>query len=402
MKSYKVIDLLEEVMSGEWGQEPDGENDVKVLRTTNFTNEGRLDLSKEIVTRSIEKKKVEKKKLQYGDIIIEKSGGSPDQPVGRVVYFDIEDNDIYLCNNFTSILRPNSKKVENKYLLYFLYYQHKIRKVLKYQNKTTGIINLKLDNYLNKTDIVLPPRKIQQRVVELLDKSYELIEKRKSQIEALDQLTQSVFLEMFGDPVLNTKGWKKKKFDYFAKIDTVMIKDFTNYKNSPHIGIENIEKNTGRIINYQTVAKSNITSGKYLFTDKHIIYSKIRPYLNKVALPNFTGVCSADAYPILVHEGKISRYFFAYLLRSNAFLNHVSKNSERTNIPKVNKQQLLSFTGICPPFKLQLEFEEICIKIESYRKIFEKSLKELENNFNSLMQRVFKGELFIEEKVSNL
>src|SRR5690606_7559882 len=108
------------------------------------------------------------------------------------------------------------------------------------------------------------------KLVNLCKKVTTLIQKRKAQIEALDQLTQSVFLEMFGDPVLNTKGWKKKKFDYFAKIDTVMIKDFTNYKNSPHIGIENIEKNTGRIINYQTVAKSNITSGKYLFTDKHI------------------------------------------------------------------------------------------------------------------------------------
>ncbi|MCL9970919.1 restriction endonuclease subunit S, partial [Anoxybacillus kestanbolensis] len=147
MSRFKVIDLLENVVSGEWGQEPTGSNDVKVIRTTNFSNNGRLDLNKEIVFRNIEEQKVIEKKLNYGDIIIEKSGGSPEQPVGRVVYFDIK-NDIYLCNNFTSILRPDSNKVINKYLFYYLFYKYKTKAVLKYQNKTTGIINLKLDNYL--------------------------------------------------------------------------------------------------------------------------------------------------------------------------------------------------------------------------------------------------------------
>ncbi|NNU90814.1 hypothetical protein [Anoxybacillus sp. CHMUD] len=96
MSRFKVIDLLENVVSGEWGQEPTGSNDVKVIRTTNFSNDGRLDLNKEIVFRNIEEQKAIEKKLNYGDIIIEKSGGSPEQPVGRVVYFDIK-NDIYLC-----------------------------------------------------------------------------------------------------------------------------------------------------------------------------------------------------------------------------------------------------------------------------------------------------------------
>lgn len=279
-----------------------------------------------------------------------------------------------------------------KYLYYFME-----RYVAKLRGMSIGgvIKYIKL-NYLTEARIPLPNIGMQDKIVEILDKAQQLIKKRKAQIEALEQLTQSVFLEMFGDPVLNTKSWEKKQFDYFAKIDTVMIKDFTEYRNYPHIGIENIERDSGRIINYQTVAESNITSGKYLFTNKHIIYSKIRPYLNKVALPDFSGVCSADAYPILVHEGRASRYFFAYLLRSSAFLNHVSKNSERTNIPKVNKQQLLSFKGICPPIKLQLAFEEMCKKIELYKNTLETGLKELENNFHSLLQRAFKGELFAE------
>jgi len=91
MKFEKLTELIEERITGEWGQEP-GLSSVKVIRTTNFTNEGKLDLSN-VVERDVEEKKIEKKKLKKGDIIIEKSGGGPTQPVGRVVYFDIETDE---------------------------------------------------------------------------------------------------------------------------------------------------------------------------------------------------------------------------------------------------------------------------------------------------------------------
>jgi type I restriction enzyme S subunit len=76
-------DVILKPITGEWGSEGDS---VQIIRTTNFTNEGRLDYSK-VVKRNVDAKKVEKKKLKLGDIIIEKSGGSPKQPVGRVVFF---------------------------------------------------------------------------------------------------------------------------------------------------------------------------------------------------------------------------------------------------------------------------------------------------------------------------
>jgi len=144
--TYSVIqDLISAKISGEWGIDPVSDNFVKVLRTTNFSNEGRLNLSS-VVEREIDEVKVQKKKLQYGDIIIEKSGGSPNQPVGRVVFFDIDDGNTYLCNNFTSILRP-CDKVFPRYLFYCLFALHLRKKTLAYQNKTTGIINLQECKY---------------------------------------------------------------------------------------------------------------------------------------------------------------------------------------------------------------------------------------------------------------
>ena len=133
---------------------------------------------------------------------------------------------------------------------------------------------------------------------------------------------KSQFVEMFGNLEINNKKWKIVNILEVASIDTNMTKDFENYAELPHIGIENIEKNTGKLINYISVEKSNLTSGKYIFDERHIIYSKIRPNLNKVATPDFKGLCSADSYPILTNE-KCKKEYLVFVLRSDYFLNYI-------------------------------------------------------------------------------
>ena len=199
---------------------------------------------------------------------------------------------------------------------------------------------------------------------------------------------------MFGDLNSNSKGWNILNFNEFAVIDTNMTKDFEKYSNYPHIGIDSIEKNTGNILEYKLVKYSSLKSGKYLFDERHIIYSKIRPNLNKVALPNFKGVCSADAYPILYIDGIVNRIYLGYVLRSEFFLSYILAFSGRTNIPKVNKEQLKRFNMPTPPIELQNQFADFVMQVDKIKEEMNQSLKELENNFNSLMQRAFNGELF--------
>lgn len=248
--------------------------------------------------------------------------------------------------------------------------------------------------YLKQLVIPVPSIKIQDNIVNALDKADELIEKRKSQIEALDELVKSKFIEMFGDLNSNSKGWAILNFNEFAVIETNMTKDFEKYADYPHIGIDSIEKNTGNILEYQLVKDSSLKSGKYLFDERHIIYSKIRPNLNKVALPQFKGVCSADAYPILCLDEIVHRNYLGYVLRSEFFLSYILAFSGRTNIPKVNKEQLKGFNMPIPPIELQNQFADFVKQIDKLKFEMEESLKELENNFNSLMQKAFKGELF--------
>jgi len=192
---YKKLTDICEIITGEWGTEikENSQNIVSVIRTTNFLNNGKIDIqNKELVKREMDKNKIEQKKLKKGDIIIEKSGGSPNQPVGRVVFFNLNSNDIFLCNNFTSILRIK-EKINSKYIFYFLRNSYKNNKVLKFQNKTTGIINLKLQDYLNGSCIYLPELRIQNKVVNILDILESILEKNQNYLNYLKELTKSLF-----------------------------------------------------------------------------------------------------------------------------------------------------------------------------------------------------------------
>lgn len=235
--------------------------------------------------------------------------------------------------------------------------------------------------------------KKQKNISNSLELACSLIKKRKEQLIEMDKLIQSIFYKLF---VYEKTSWKKYQLSDVLKIDTKMTTDFEKYKDGYYVGIENIEKNTGKLINLNKVSQVNLKSGKYLFDQRHIIYSKIRPNLNKVALPRVSGICSADSYPLLPIDELVNKFYLSYVLRSKDFLNYIEKQSSRTNIPKVNKKQLSSYNTIVPPIELQNKFASIVEEIEAQKKVMEQSLKEMENNFNALMQKAFKGELFPE------
>lgn len=200
----RLGDVFELQITGEWGNEcSENETGTKVLRTTNFTSEGIINYN-DVVVRSISEAKIEKKKLHYGDIILEKSGGTEKTPVGRVVFCDeFIENDTYLCNNFTQAMRVNKAIAVPKYVFYFMWNLHYSGKTDLLQNKTTGIRNLQVKAYLNE-DFYLPSLEEQRKIAAVLDKVSDLITKRRQQLEKLDLLVKARFVEMFGDPVSNS------------------------------------------------------------------------------------------------------------------------------------------------------------------------------------------------------
>ncbi len=221
-----------------------------------------------------------------------------------------------------------------------------------------------------KIEIPYPKLEKQKKIANKLERTKSLLLKQHRKIELLDQLLKARFVEMFGDLQSNPTGWKIEPFSAFAKIDANMTTDYQKYANYPHIGIDSIEKDTGRLIGYRTVKEDNVKSGKYIFTAEDIIYSKIRPNLNKVAMPDFDGLCSADAYPILPNKQNCNRTFLTYVMRSQFFLNYVIPLSARSNMPKVNREQIEGFSMPLPPLRLQNEFAAFTDQVDKSKTNF--------------------------------
>ena len=222
-------------------------------------------------------------------------------------------------------------------------------------NKAVMGLTLNKATLLEK-EIPLPDINEQHEIATKLDKIEALIAERQQQLELIDQAVKSRFVELFGDLKSNPMEWPVVPFTEFAKIDGNMTTDYEKYADYPHIGIDSIEKGTGALKGYRTVREDGVISGKYIFTPQHIIYSKIRPNLNKVALPDFEGLCSADAYPILPNHSNCNRVFLAIALRSEYFLEYILQFSSRTNLPKVNRKEITGFRMPLPPLKLQEQF----------------------------------------------
>ena len=232
--------------------------------------------------------------------------------------------------------------------------------------------------------IPTPSLDTQLAIVSELDKINELIRLKKEQLKDFDNLAQSLFYEMFGEG----KCLRKKLKD-IVKIQSGQVSPLEEpYSEMIHVGPANIESNTGRLLNLKTAKEENLISGKYLFNSSMVLYSKIRPNLNKVTIPSFEGICSADMYPIIPLEC-IDKNFLLFLLKQKEFLTYAISNSGRANIPKINREALLNYEAILPPLSLQQRFAHRIEQIEHQKAEVQKAITDLETLLASRMQYWF-------------
>jgi type I restriction enzyme, S subunit len=234
----------------------------------------------------------------------------------------------------------------------------------------------------------------QRRIAAILDRADMLRRKRKRALDLLGSLTQSIFLEMFGNLALNDKNWKKLPLDQVLAIDAPLVDPKrSNFAKLLHYGPDRIEKDTGRLLPAKTAQEDGLISNKFLCNQTHILYSKIRPYLNKVALCASECLCSADVYPVSTKTNIADRFYVWHLLRSDAFLKYVEACSNRANIPKVNREQFLGYEAPVPPLLLQQEFGKRIASALQLVKHLDAGGVATDLLFSSLQHRAFSGQL---------
>ncbi len=185
-------------------------------------------------------------------------------------------------------------------------------------------------------------------------------------------------------------GWEKMSLGSIVEIASGQVDPRRSpYRDMIHVGGDNIESNTGKLLNLKTAAEQGLISGKYQFDQRDVLYSKIRPALNKVVAPTFEGICSADIYPLRPIEGKLCRDFLVHLLRSSDFLEYTATCSSRTNIPKINREALFAYQAIFPPLSEQRRIAAILDKADAIRRKREEGIRLTEELLRSTFLDMF-------------
>lgn len=368
-----------------------------VIRNTNFTKEGTLDDS-DIAYLDVEAKKLEKRSLQFGDVILEKSGGGPKQPVGRVILFDKTEG-VFSFSNFTAALRVRDPKtLDFRFLHKFLHWTYVSGTTEGMQSHSTGIRNLDGNAY-KAIKIKFPSLAEQQRIVTLLDEAFDGIATARANAEQNLQNARALF-ESHLQSVYSQGGddWIERRLGEVCAITSTLVDPRKpEFLDLTHVGAGNIESKTGAFVELKTARQEGLISGKFLFDESMVLYSKIRPYLMKVARPDFSGLCSADMYPLTPLPGVANKDYLFHLLLSKHFTDYAIQGSARAGMPKVNREHLFEFRVSLPSVNKQREIasklDELHEEAQRLESIYQRKLAALDALKKSLLHQAFSGEL---------
>lgn len=390
----KLLEITGKPLSGEWGSDDVDGTGIPVLRTTNFTNEGVVNYN-DVVTRQITKKNISEKMLRYGDIILEKSGGSDKQPVGRVIFFEGEENK-YLFNNFTGLLRvKDSSKWLPKYVFYALFANYNAGGTTRYENRTTGLHNLQTDSYVASVEIPECPIETQRTIVANLDKVVQLIGLQREQAKKLDMLVKSRFIELFGVYPANPMGW-----------ETGTIRDIVT---DVRYGSSRPAVDGGK---YPYLRMNNITYGGELdlsdtkcidIPDNELEKCTVRRgdvLFNRTNSKELVGkTCVYDRDEMMVLAGFVIRVRVTDRVLPgflSAFLNTDFSKQMLLGMCKaaigqanINAQEMQNIGLYLPPIELQQQFVRFKQQTDKSKLAVQKGLQELEILKKSLMQQYF-------------
>ncbi|RDY22702.1 restriction endonuclease subunit S [Romboutsia maritimum] len=399
MEFIKLDDLCSIITDGTH-QTPTYSNDGYIFLSSKNVTSGKIDWNNvKYIPEQLHEKLSKRLKPQINDILLAKNGTTG---VAALVDRD-EIFDIYVS---LALLRP-------KGIIYPQYLLHAINSPMTKRQfnknlKGIGVQNLHLKEIRNIEIPVPTTIDSQIKIVKVLDKAGELIDKRKEQIKRLDELVKSRFIELFGDPSKNEKGWEVSGIGKYLKVltdyhsngsyetlrDNVTLLDTPSYalmvrttdleKNNFEDDVKYIDEHA-----YNHLEKSKVFGGE-------IIINKIgsagkvylMPFLNRpVSL-------AMNQFLLRFDENKVN-HIFLYNLLSTSYMEIRINEKVRGAVTKtITKDAIREVNIIVPPIELQNKFVDFVKQVDKLKFKMEKSLQELENNFNSLMQKAFKGELF--------
>lgn len=368
------------------------ESGVKLVNIRNLVDDN-IDLSN--TSNFLDLKEVNGKYkhflLSEGEYVIASSGVT----WGKIA--EIKKEHLPLCLN-TSIIKlvPKSPSIlEKRYLWHFIKSSAFRRQI---DRLITGSAQPNFGpSHLFQIGIPLPPLPTQQKIAAILDAADAYRQKTKTLIDKYDQLAQSLFLDMFGDPVRNEKGWE------FEELNKLVTKLGDGLHGTPvyseqgeYYFINGNNLDNGKISISETTKRVDI-SEYYKYKkdlDETTMFVSINGTLGKVAFFNNEKIIlGKSACYFNIKKGSINSIYLFRIISSPYFLNYVGANATGSTIQNVSLKTMRTFPVPMPPIAIQDQFAERIQLIEAQKEQAQASLQKAEDLFNSLLQRAFKGEL---------
>ena len=359
----------------------------KVLRSNNIDLDTHLLNFDDVVCLKEDFMIPADKKFKKNDIFICMSNGST-KHLGKVAFIEKEID--YAFGGFMGAIHPKVEEVYPKFTFYYCLsseYRRSLASVLNGIN----INNIKWSD-LSKFPIPIPPLAEQESTVAELDLLSSIIEKKKAQLKELDQLAQSIFYDMFGDPITNEKGWEVKKLEEVCRAIGDGLHGTPQYDANGTIAFINGNNLIdGKItITPKTLYVNNSEAQKiHIELDTNTILLSINGTLGKTAVYNNEKVVLGKSACYCKLTNKLNVVFVLSLMNTNTFKCFLESNSSKSTIKNVGLKAIRNYKVILPPLPLQQEFASKIEAIERQKTLIQQSIDETQTLFDSRMDYWF-------------
>ena len=294
--------------------------------------------------------------------------------------------------------------IDTRYAYY--YFKYKWEDYNKDKMFGSAIPYIRLGN-LQDFPFPIAPMLEQERIVQQIESLFaqldEAKEKAQEVVDGFETRKAAILHKAFSGELtakwreengINNCSYAKKRFDEVAIIKSNLV-DPSEYQDYPHIAPDNIEKKTGILLEYHTIAEDGVKSGKHRFYPGQILYSKIRPNLSKVVVVDFDGLCSADMYPIEAFGDTKCLWYF---MLSENFLEQASSAGSRSVLPKINQKELSALTVTIPESideqkQLSRIIDSLFVKEYQVKESAEAVIEQIDTIKKAILARAFRGEL---------
>lgn len=407
-------DLLAEQKGGDWGDET-GEVAIRVLRSTNFTDRGTLDFD-DVAVRHFSTMKSQSIGLRRDDLLLERSGGGPTQPVGRVGFID-KDLPDHWFSNFVQMLRPDRDKIHPEYLGWVLLELNQSGVVERLQHQTTQMRNLDFRDYL-RVYLPKPPRPEQEIIARILRTANESLAAAEAKLTAARRLKMALMQQLFtrGIPGRHSQFKKTKWFVAPASWTPRQLRQIANVEAGFTMGRDLSGHETVEVA-YLTVV--NVQEGGFQLSNvDHVVVkqSELQGLLLRTGDILMTeggdrdklgrgGLWQGDIHPC-VYQNHIFRVrlapgtykpeLFHFLIQTwqakNYFFAHAKQTS---NLCTINSRELKRFPLFEPSPEEQDEMVELLTAADAQVTAIENEINALCRLKRSLLQNLLTGRIRI-------